>query len=175
MTLDYARRCAEKLLAWLAPHCWKICVAGSVRRERPSPNDIDMVVIPRIFVSHDLLGAEHCRENLAVREISERCLRDHWTILKLGGDYVSFIAGKVQVDIWFATPETWGTVLLCRTGSKEHNIWLARVAQNRQGHWNPHQGLRINGHTYSETEEGIYRELGIPYIEPAKREQQFLP
>jgi len=34
-----------------------------------------------------------------------------------------------QIDLYFATPETWGTLVLIRTGSAEHNIKLSMIAQ----------------------------------------------
>lgn len=44
------------------------------------------------------------------------------------GDRQSFEADEKQVDIWYTDALRFGTVWLCRTGSKEYNIWLANAA-----------------------------------------------
>ncbi|MBA7669483.1 hypothetical protein ES703_77614 [subsurface metagenome] len=67
--------------------------------------------------------------------------------------------------------ETWATLLLIRTGSKESNIRLATLAQkkgwrlkaNGEGLFN--EGQRIAG----DTEESIYEALELPYQRPEER------
>lgn len=95
MNLPFAQRCAERLVAWLAPSCVRIEVAGSVRRRKADPADLDLVVIPKVIQEQDMFGTT-----------------------------VTFVAGGIQVDVFWASEAPWGTTLLQRTGSKEHNIWL---------------------------------------------------
>lgn len=175
MNLIYAQRCAEKLINWLMPFCEKIQVAGSIRRERQTVGDVDLVVIPKLRTEKDLLGTITGHQNLVADEVRRRAAEERWTILKDGPAYLVWMARTVQVDIWFATRATWGTVLMCRTGSKEHNIWLASRAGEMGGHWNPHHGLTIGQTTASETEESIYQLAGVPFIEPGRREAGQLP
>jgi len=47
MTLEYAREMAQALAKLLAPACEKIMVAGSIRRQKARPNDIELVAVPR--------------------------------------------------------------------------------------------------------------------------------
>lgn len=45
----------------------------------------------------------------------------------------------IGIDIYVATPETWATLLLIRTGSKENNIRLCSLAKRKGWH------LKANG------------------------------
>jgi len=90
-----------------------------------------------------------------------------------GGKIRSYIFKGAQIDFNFATTQTWGTLLLVRTGSKEHNIRLASLAKGRG--WKLHasgegltdaQDRRVAG----DTEESIFATLGLPYVAPEKRE-----
>jgi DNA polymerase (family X) len=171
-TLQYGRACAEKLLPWLTPYCDRLEIAGSLRRQRRDLGDIDLVAIPKLEMERDLLGAPLTPKNLCAHAIRARCLEKAWPMVKWGPQYLVFEADGVQVDLWFATAETFGSVLMCRTGSKEHNIWLAQLAADRGGHWNPHHGLRLPGHrtVFAREEHEIYAALGRPFLEPTLRD-----
>lgn len=176
MTLSHAQKNAEGLLAWLTPFARRIEVAGSIRRRRPAPNDIDLVINPNTRTHTDLLGDVCGVENLAQAEIVRRAQAEGWTITRGaddGGAYLCLLAGKVQVDVWFTDEERFGTVLLCRTGSKDHNIWLAGRAKLRGGHWHPHTGLDLRGRVHARTEAEIYEALDLPFIDPVQRESAF--
>lgn len=175
MNLPFADACAARLVEWLSPFCERIEVAGSVRRRKATPADLDLVAIPRIEEVRDMFGVVTSRRNSAWREIDRRATADGWTVLKAGPEIVSVVAKGVQVDIFWAEPLTWGTVLLCRTGSKEHNIWLAEYAKARGGKWHPGAGLYLGNHRVSATEEEIYRALGMEPLEPSRRELHLLP
>ncbi len=79
---------------------------------------------------------------------------------------------EITLDVYYATPETWATLLLIRTGSKENNIRLATLANKRgwrlaasgDGLFNE-KGERIAG----DSEESIYETLGLRYQEPWER------
>ena len=74
-----------------------------------------------------------------------------------------------QIDLYFATPETWGTLVLIRTGSAEHNIKLSMIAQ-KKGLKLSHGGLSKNGQVIASTEKEIFEALDLPYVEPEERE-----
>lgn len=175
MNLPFATACAERLVSWLTPVCERVAVAGSVRRQRPAPNDIDLVAIPKRIEERDLFGAVAARKNAAWVEIQARAKAEDWVITKAGAEMVQFVARGVQVDVWWTEPQFWGTVLLCRTGSVQHNIWLAEYAQARGGKWHPHAGLYLGNHRVSLTEEEIYAALGMAPIPPERREANQLP
>jgi len=74
-----------------------------------------------------------------------------------------------QIDLYFATPETWGALVLIRTGSAEHNIRLSKRAL-RMGMKLSHRGLIKNEKVIASTERKIFEALDLPYVEPEERE-----
>jgi DNA polymerase/3'-5' exonuclease PolX len=95
--------------------------------------------------------------------------------VRLGGKKVEERVYKgVQVDLYFATPETWHTLLLIRTGSKAHNIKLTTLTKKKGWHLYAsgrglfnEKGERIAG----DTEWSFFEALGLPYAEPWERER----
>jgi len=154
MDLERAKAIAAEVIAKLAPYCQRIEVAGSVRRCKAFPVDIDIVLIPSDLWN---LSSEVMRLGPA----------------KMSGGKLKRVNYKgVQVDLYFATPEIWATLLLIRTGSKENNIRLCTLAKKRGWHLAAsgdglfdENGLRVAG----DSEESIYKALGLPYQEPWER------
>lgn len=175
MNLPFATACATRLVEWLGPFSVRIEIAGSVRRRKSDPADVDLVCIPKFATEQDIFGQAIARKNATWVEIDRRVSAEKWQVLRAGAEMVSFTARGVQVDIWFATEENWGTTLLCKTGSKEHNIWLAKYAISRGGKWHPGIGLYLGNHRVSRTEEEIYATLGLDAIAPDRREAHLLP
>ena len=154
MELGRAKTIAEEVIKRLSPYCQRIEVAGSVRRGKPVVADIDFVLIASDpwNLTHEIMGLGPAR---------------------LSGDKLKRVNYKgVQLDFYFATPETWATLLLIRTGSKENNIRLASLAKKKgwhlaasgEGLFNEN-GERIAG----DSEESIYEALRLPYEAPEER------
>ncbi|HEX77161.1 MAG TPA: hypothetical protein G4O03_01930 [Dehalococcoidia bacterium] len=156
MELKQAQALAQEIVDQLAPYYERIEVTGSIRRQRPFPRDIDIVLIPRsqgkLAMALEALG----EARLGGKKLEERIYKG------------------VQVDLYFATPETWATLLLIRTGSKAHNIKLTTLAKKRGWHLYASgrglindRGERIAG----DSEESFFQALGLPYAEPWERER----
>jgi len=157
MELEKAQKIADEVIKRLSPYCQRIGVAGSVRRQKPMVRDVDLVLIPSD--PWDLEG-----EVLALARPFQP---------KLSGEKLKrFDYNGAQIDLYYASPETWATLLLIRTGSKDSNIRLCslakkkgwRLAASGDGLFNQ-TGERIAG----DTEESIYQALGLPYQEPWER------
>lgn len=171
--LREARRIAEHVAKALEPVCNRIEIAGSIRRSRACVNDIDFVVIPK--------------DRAALRDrVLHRCVlvkKDNGSPVADGEEQlVVKMSNGVQLDFFFAhdgkrdllevTPSNWGSVLLCRTGSKNHNIFLCVEAGRRGLHWNPPVGLmRDKQIVASVAEADIFRVLDLGWIEPERRER----
>ena len=182
MKLSQADRYAAFIVDWLRPHCCRIEIVGSIRRRRPEPNDIDLICIPKLVEKKDLLGSVESVEN-SLRTYLIKYVSD---TARIDGGLTNWRSGtepewdaqnllvklpKCEVDIWCANEENFATRQLCRTGSKEHNIWIAQRAKDLGGHWHPYKGLTLrNGFVPATTEAQIYEALNLSFIPPEKRE-----
>lgn len=165
MDLFQAQTLSSEIVAKLEPHCKQIIVVGSIRREKEFPRDIDIVLIP---------GNQGA---IAV------ALRDLGGKIKAGPKiYQCWYKGQ-QVDIYIAGEETWPTLVLIRTGSKEHNIKLCMRAKALGGKLHADgSGLELPVGPIPEgllappckrvlpaDEAHIFRLLALAYVEPSRR------
>jgi DNA polymerase (family 10) len=152
MKLENAKSITNKFVSEIKEFCEKIEIAGSIRRKKLEVNDIDIVLIPKL---RDYLTQK-------IRSISKVEIQ--------GKKLIRTEYSGVQVDIYFATKETWGILLLVRTGSKEHNIKLCQHAINKGMKLSSEKGLmRGNELIASKTEREIFKGLGMKYIKPEYR------
>jgi DNA polymerase (family 10) len=175
LPLAQARALAEKIAGALREHCVRLEIAGSIRRGRPYCGDIDLVVLPKSVE--------------AITAILDRCAVTAKP-LKRGEQYVVFtLANGFQLDLWIAHPDcdvpgdmfghgaerqrcNFGVLLLARTGSAMHNVWIAQQAQALGLHFNPHKGILRRGEVIASAEEAdIFRALQLDFIPPERRER----
>lgn len=175
LNLHTAEHLAKTIVEVLAPLCTRIEIAGSIRRRCPWVNDIDLVLIPR-----------------DPTELRARVLRKASPIQDGPLNLLVRLANGVQLDIFMAhdgrrdlissTPSNFGSLLLCRTGSKEHNIKLATRALSLGLKWKIYEGIfaptpnrnpNLNPSSEeliaSATEHEIFTALQLDYIEPENR------
>ena len=176
---------AEREAAWVLSKfdflCEKVMVVGSIRRQRLEVNDIDIVVIPK-------LPRERQWD-----EIARALRRAHGMVqFKKGPKLMTFAhyadsVGLVMhkrdpeytVDVYHATPETWGILCLVRTGSKEHNVKLCNLALSKGMRLSAAEGV-MKKNEFSQlmyviacrTEEEVFAALGLSFVEPKDREVQ---
>ena len=174
----------------LAAFCERIAIAGSVRRERPEVNDIDLVLIPKPGQLDVILV--RCKQKLEPvygRHLTSQNFKFKWSA---GFELDLFIAHSEVVDLVSRTPGNWGAVLLCRTGSMLHNQQLCSHAIRKGLKFAPYKGVvRTTGQQVhsdipppetaveeiiaNESEAEIYAALGLEYHEPTNREVLTLP
>jgi len=164
MKLLEATLIANELVNKLRPLCDRVEVAGSIRRGRANVHDIDIVAIPN---EEKLLAAGYFGRQHLVGALAQP------GNIKNGNSIASFNFKGINVDIYWATHSSWGTLLLIRTGSKQHNIKLCTLAKSRgwqlkasgEGLFDAYK-RRIAGNG----EEGVFTALGLPFIPPGERE-----
>jgi DNA polymerase/3'-5' exonuclease PolX len=163
MRLEEAKPIAERVKETLAPYCERVEIAGSIRRAKSTVNDIDIVLIEKPEAA--LMMTSLFSSMGVVKTNGPKIKR-----LYLG--YHLSPEDHLTLDIYIATPATWATLLLIRTGSKENNIRLCSLARSKGWHLEASgEGLfdeeanRIAG----DTEESIYEALGIHYQDPCDR------
>lgn len=165
--LAQAEKLAARIATELTPFCERIDIAGSIRRRRPIVNDIDIVCLPR----EDQINALRARVLERTTPISDGP-EILLTRLANGVQLDIYIAQRPKKDLFSETPTNYGMLLLSRTGSKEHNIWLCQRAEKLSRHFNPHYGVYERGRLVaSATEEEIFAALNLEFIRPERRDR----
>jgi len=167
---EVAHVVARKIVEELRPTCDRIEIAGSLRRGNLAVHDIDLVLLPRTLPEEFSLDG-----SVPLEELLKHLVKRGSLASVRGKDKVKcFVATKtgIPVDLYVARPETWATLLLIRTGSKEHNIRLAqrakelgmRLRASGDGIENENGGL-----LKVDAEEDVFRILELPYLAPRDR------
>jgi DNA polymerase (family 10) len=163
MKLEEAEKLANQIVCGIKHLCdpERIMVVGSIRRRRPEVKDIDIVLIPQPWMWNTIIQTLKTNWQAEVVEAGQELAR-----LKIPTG-----ATSVQVDIYRARPETWGVMLLIRTGSIQHNIKLCSRARAMNMMLSAKKGVIKDGKIIaSRTEEEIFKALGMDFVEPEKRE-----
>ena len=132
-------------------------VAGSFRREAPTVGDLD------ILVTGDL---DNDRFLKAVRSAFGEI-----TVLGSGETKISFVLfpQNLQVDIRFLPEESYGAALLYFTGSKDFNVMMRKKAIEKGYLLNEYALFKDGEYVAGETEEALFKALGMKTVEPKKR------
>ena len=151
---------ADDLLAFLCriPDVQRAVAAGSLRRLRETVGDIDLLATARD-------GAT----------VIERFTRhdDVRDVLASGDTKASVVLRNgMQVDLRVVAPESFGAAWVYFTGSKAHDIALRRLGQERGLKLNEYGVYRGEQRVAGETEESVYASIGLPWIDPALREDR---
>jgi DNA polymerase (family 10) len=159
--LSFADNTARELTAYLSDleGIDTITPAGSLRRGRETIGDLDLLVTgPNAAAALDRVAA-HPR----VHEVLGR--GPNKTSVKLGRE-------GLQVDVRALEHASFGAAMQYFTGSKEHNVALRQRAirmgfkLSEYGLFRAEDDVRVAG----ETEEEVYRALGLDWIPPELRE-----
>jgi DNA polymerase (family X) len=160
--IDTATGIAEEIVLALSrvPGCESISVAGSLRRLRDSIGDVDILAaaadsaplmekLRSLPVASEVIGSGPTKTSIRTRR-------------------------GLQVDLRVVPPEAWGAALQYFTGSKAHNIRVREIAVHKKlklseyGLFDAETGELL----VSQTEEGVYERLGLPWIPPTLREDR---
>jgi DNA polymerase (family 10) len=137
-------------------------IAGSLRRGRETIGDVDL---------------------LCASDEGERVVKTFTTLpmakaVRVAGDTKGTIlvgtpeGGDLQVDLRVVPAESFGAALQYFTGSKEHNIRLRELAVKKKWKLNEYGLFDGDQQIAGKDEPGIYRKLGLPFIEPELREDR---
>lgn len=163
---------AEALLAALEPYCTRLLIAGSLRRRRSEVGDLELVVSRRVEPELDMFGEPTGR----LIDLLSQGLRalDITDFRKNGERFKRFSWSGMPVDLFIATPATWGCVATIRTGSADFSHWL--VTDKRHGGACPAMYSFKEGHIYqgatameTSEERQVFELLELDWIEPVER------
>jgi DNA polymerase (family 10) len=161
LSLKEAETTAEQIKTAVATHCDKLEIAGSIRRQKPIVHDIDFVAVAKSDADWQKIS-----ETLKHMKAKLGCSGN--SVIKALLPYNNSL---FQVDFYRAQPSTFGIHLLVRTGSAEHNTWLASLAISKGMRIKYSEGLIKEGTVIAgETEKGVFEALGLPYPLPSQRE-----
>ena len=163
MKLEEAAVLADRIVHSIEHLCDKIQVVGSIRRKRPEVHDIDIVLIPQAWMWNTII--QRLKTNMLARVVKAG---QELATLKIPTGTTS---ETMQVDIYRARPETWGVLLLIRTGSMEHNVMMCSRARTLDMMLSAARGVIKGGKVIaSRTEKEIFHALRMEYVEPENRE-----
>jgi len=137
---------------------------GSLRRGKETIGDID------IAVSADPKHGKTISDAVTSHHLCAK-------VIAAGETKTSFITvGSLQVDVRVVPPESWGSALQYFTGSQAHNVKLRELAQKKNLKLNEWGLFKTAGNKETriagETEEEIYKALGLNFIPPEMREDR---
>lgn len=143
----------------LHPDIKDVIIAGSLRRGKSKVNDIDLVIF-------------------SAREFSPEFIHEllpDSTLIVCGSVKVSLVYKEVQVDLnRYFNKSIAGAFLLHNTGSAEYNIRLRKRAMSFNFSLSQN-GLLNKGANppvlmITETEEDVFKLLGLEYVDPSRRD-----
>jgi DNA polymerase/3'-5' exonuclease PolX len=191
MKLAQAGAIAHDIAEKIRPYCHRVHVAGSIRRQQPEVKDIEIVAIPKwedVPDDSDLFGERTIHRNLLHRwansfDASYGCGIEWikpgvaeivpWGVKEDGKYWRGLLGTGIKLDLFLATPENFGMILLIRTGSADFSRELVTFAKY---HSKPVADgrLTIAGVPVETPEEAdVFRLLGLKYIEPQSRCDRF--
>lgn len=170
MTYAYALDLAQALETTLKPYCERTLIAGSIRRRKAEIGDIELAVMPKVEPIEDMFGAV-----VGERSLLEEAMRDiagHLT--KNGPRFKQFVWEGAPVDLFIASPDTWGCVATIRTGCSDFSHWLVTPRKYSGGcpsHLKFSEGRIMDGSKALATPEeaDVFAALDLPWIEISKR------
>jgi DNA polymerase (family 10) len=161
LPLKEAETTAEQIKTAVAPHCDKIEIAGSIRRQKATVHDIDFVMAAKS-------DSEWQKISETLKHMKSKLNCQGNSVIKA---LLPIQKGLFKVDFYRAQLSTFGIHLLIRTGSAEHNMWLAGYAISKGMRLKHSEGLIKEGSVIAgETEQGVFEALGLPCPAPSQRE-----
>jgi DNA polymerase (family X) len=160
MRLPEAEDIAEPLVAYLkrTPGVREITVAGSYRRRRETVGDLDILVTARKDspVMERFIGYDE------VTGVVSRGKTRASVILSTG----------LHVDLRVVPQVSYGAALCYFTGSRAHNIALRKIGVSKGYKLNEYGVFRDAKRIGGKTEQGVYKRLGLAWVEPELRENR---
>lgn len=175
--LAQAQEVATRLVDVLRPTCSRIEIAGSIRRQKATVGDIEILCVPKpppveLFPP----GAYQEFEQLVWKLLLDGVLGyrlntlGHSTYGPLNKLLVH-MSSRIPLDLFATSSENWGMAMVVRTGPKDWNVRM--MARFRR--------LDMEGHAYGGVtgpdgeeiacpeEEVVFRLLGWPWSPPELR------
>jgi DNA polymerase/3'-5' exonuclease PolX len=175
---------AKEILALLIHE--RVIISGSLRRRKNEVGDIEILYIPKIEWKHDVEASDLFQDRARGKNLSDHSIvamvqsglirpRENVIGRTTWGDknkLAVHCASGIPVDFFATTAAAWFNYLVCRTGGSENNVRIASAAQEKGWKWHPYncgftdeegRAVRV------ESEQDVFRLVGLPYLEPWQR------
>ncbi len=158
--LPMVEEVAESLVGYLKglKEIKDVVVAGSYRRRKETAGDLDVLVT--CGKGHTVMEHFVNYENVT-RVVSKGDTRS--TVRLRSG---------LQVDLRVVPRASYGAALHCFTGSKAHNIAVRKIGADKGLKINEYGVFKGDNRVAGKTEQGVFKQVGLPYIEPELRENR---
>ena len=180
--LSFAEAVGEDLVGLLTPHCERVEIAGSIRRQRPQVKDIELLCVSKVTTSSRDMFDQGATLYYALDAVLDSMVADGSVLRKRlnkrglptygsQNKLLVHVESGIPVDVFSTTAENWGMALVVRTGPKEFNVRM--MSRFRE--------LGMRGHAYggvtdiegSEVEcpdeTTVFRLLDWSWIPPEER------
>lgn len=132
--------------------------AGSFRRKKETIGDLD-------FLATADNGEKIIHQFIQFEEVAE--------VLSKGTTRSTVrLHSGIRVDLRVVPEKSYGAALLYFTGSKDHNIAVRKMAVKKKLKINEYGVFKGNRYKAGKTEQEVYQQVGLPYIEPELREER---
>ena len=168
-SIAFARKGKRELLGIILPEAMElkallekkvemISIAGSLRRMKETIGDMDILA----FSS----------EPMEIMDFFTNMKNVEAVIVKGETKSSVRLESGIQVDLRIVPKESFGSALQYFTGSKEHNIAVRKIAVRAGYKLNEYGLFKGDKKIEGESEEGVYRALGMDFIPPELRENR---
>ena len=136
----------------------KVVAAGSYRRRRETVGDLDILVT--------------CKKDSPVMDRFVDYSEIDEVVSKGDTRSTVYLRSGVQVDLRVVQEVSYGAALHYFTGSKAHNIAVRKLGQKKSLKINEYGVFKDDDRIAGKTEEEVYEQVDLPYIEPELREDR---
>jgi DNA polymerase (family 10) len=139
-------------------HVKEITVAGSYRRKKETVGDLDILVACK-------RGSDIMKRFVEYEDVDR--------IVSKGNTRSSVVLrSDLQVDLRKVPQVAYGAALHYFTGSKAHNIAVRKRGQKKGLKINEYGVFKNDERIAGKTEKSVFKQAGLPYIEPELREDR---
>ncbi len=158
--ISVAREAAEQIAQSLRKVAGveRVEIAGSARRWKETCGDLDLLAI----AADSTAAMDELSQHPLVSQVVARGETKQHVRLKSG----------IDLDLRVVPPESFGAAWQYFTGSKEHNVVMRRLAQEKGLKLNEYGLFRGEEMVAGTDEESIYKTLELPWIPPELRENR---
>lgn len=151
---------ANRIKSLLEPDCYRIEIAGSLRRKKNMIGDIEIVCIPKPF-------------GVGLFESGIAKTVNKWKKIKgeVDGKYTQRILPEgIKLDLFFVERRNWGFIYALRTGSADYSHKVLGGGWVKNGYKGKEGYLYRNGKQIAiYEEENLFMRIGVPYVAPELR------